>query len=184
MGTKPAYTSDGRIRDDFPADEGIIECSTDCPCGRSCPMRLVQRGRQFPIVIFRTNSFVMEYCGKVMTMKAAKSRSVRYLYNMDGVTKEKCLFVIDAFHHGNEARFANHSCDPNMKVQFVFVERFGPSYHRIAFFANRDIEKGEELTFDYYGGMEDKEYNLCARAAAKNPAFANPRIAVFRGKSA
>uniref|UniRef100_A0A915CZG9 Histone-lysine N-methyltransferase n=1 Tax=Ditylenchus dipsaci TaxID=166011 RepID=A0A915CZG9_9BILA len=182
MGTKPAYTSDGRIRDDFPADEGIIECSTDCPCGRSCPMRLVQRGRQFPIVIFRTvkkgwsvrtavnipkNSFVMEYCGKVMTMKAAKSRSVRYLYNMDGVTKEKCLFVIDAFHHGNEARFANHSCDPNMKVQFVFVERFGPSYHRIAFFANRDIEKGEELTFDYYGGMEDKEYNLLCKGRGK-----------------
>uniref|UniRef100_A0A915D0R3 Histone-lysine N-methyltransferase n=1 Tax=Ditylenchus dipsaci TaxID=166011 RepID=A0A915D0R3_9BILA len=186
MGTKPAYTSDGRIRDDFPADEGIIECSTDCPCGRSFTFlrsyafgskrqavphshlsnskkRLeCENGCEHP-----KNSFVMEYCGKVMTMKAAKSRSVRYLYNMDGVTKEKCLFVIDAFHHGNEARFANHSCDPNMKVQFVFVERFGPSYHRIAFFANRDIEKGEELTFDYYGGMEDKEYNLLCKGRGK-----------------
>lgn len=48
---------------------------------------------------------------------------------------------IDSF-----GRYLNHSCDPNLEVHAVRVETIIPI---IAFFANRDIEINEELTFDY-----------------------------------
>jgi SET domain-containing protein len=49
--------------------------------------------------------------------------------------------VIDAGIRGNEARFINHSCDPNCEI-YTFNDR--------AFvYATRDIARGEELTYDY-----------------------------------
>jgi hypothetical protein len=65
--------------------------------------------------------------------------------------------VIDASAGGNEARFINHSCDPNCETVIeqsrVFIE------------AVRDIAGGEELTYDYgyqRDGTEtpDEEFRL------------------------
>lgn len=49
--------------------------------------------------------------------------------------------AVDATHSSDPLRFANHACDPNMvlKVQ----------QGRVAFYALRDIEAGEELTARY-----------------------------------
>jgi uncharacterized protein len=49
--------------------------------------------------------------------------------------------VIDAAKRGNESRFINHSCAPNCKAW-----RFGK---KIFIYALRDIQRHEELTFDY-----------------------------------
>ncbi|MGA0919228.1 MAG: SET domain-containing protein [Gemmatimonadaceae bacterium] len=49
--------------------------------------------------------------------------------------------VIDASRGGNEARFINHSCDPNCETE---IER-----GRVYIFALRDIPVGEELNYDY-----------------------------------
>jgi len=49
--------------------------------------------------------------------------------------------TIDGAVNGNEARFINHSCDPNCKST---VEN-----RRVFIDALRDIEPDEELTFDY-----------------------------------
>ena len=49
--------------------------------------------------------------------------------------------VIDAGRHGNDARFINHSCDPNTES----VHEDG----RIYIEAIRTIQPGEELTYDY-----------------------------------
>jgi len=49
--------------------------------------------------------------------------------------------VIDGARNGNEARFINHSCEPNCEA-YVFDER-------LYIYAMRDIVRGEELTFDY-----------------------------------
>ncbi len=49
--------------------------------------------------------------------------------------------VIDATHGGNEARFINHSCDPNCESE---IEK-----GRVYIFALRDIPPGEELHYDY-----------------------------------
>ena len=49
--------------------------------------------------------------------------------------------VIDAAVRGNEARFINHSCDPNCQA----IEEDG----RIFIEAIRNIQPGTELTYDY-----------------------------------
>lgn len=53
--------------------------------------------------------------------------------------------VIDAQRIGNESRFLNHCCEPNCKIEKWKVN----GLPRIAVFANRNIQSGEELTFDY-----------------------------------
>jgi len=49
--------------------------------------------------------------------------------------------VIDASRGGNEARFINHSCDPNCETE---IEK-----GRVYIFALRDIPAGEGLNYDY-----------------------------------
>lgn len=49
--------------------------------------------------------------------------------------------VIDPEIGGNDARFVNHSCEPNSEV-YTFKDR---AY----VYAKREIARGEELTFDY-----------------------------------
>ena len=49
--------------------------------------------------------------------------------------------VIDAGRNGNEARWINHSCDPNCETT--------EEDSRIFVYANRSIRPGEELFYDY-----------------------------------
>lgn len=51
--------------------------------------------------------------------------------------------VIDGGKHGNDARWINHSCDPNCETH---ESKKGK---RVYIYTLRDIKKGEELFFDY-----------------------------------
>ena len=55
---------------------------------------------------------------------------------------------VDAAIGGNDARFINHSCDPNCEVE---IEE-----DRIFIYSLRDIAPGEELTYDYSLDVEEK----------------------------
>lgn len=57
--------------------------------------------------------------------------------------------VIDAYVDGNDARFINHSCEPNCESE---IER-----GRVFIDAIRDIRKGEELSYDYAYGRDGTE---------------------------
>jgi SET domain-containing protein len=50
--------------------------------------------------------------------------------------------AIDGAVGGNETAFINHSCDPNAFMRVVPGEK-------VAIFARRDIQPGDELTIDY-----------------------------------
>ncbi|KAI6214319.1 hypothetical protein M3Y94_00253500 [Aphelenchoides besseyi] len=150
----------------------VVECTDQCGCSLSCPNRIVQRGRQIPIVLFRTvdrgwsiraatyirrGNFVMQYCGEVTTLPLANARKDQsFQYNMDTNT-DKPKFVIDALNFGNEARWVNHSCDPNLRTYGVMASRYDSAYEELAFFAIKDIAVGEELTVNYYVHLGKKE---------------------------
>jgi Proteins containing SET domain len=56
--------------------------------------------------------------------------------------------VIDAAVDGNEARFINHSCDPNCDA--VIEDK------RIWIETIRDVRRGEELAYDYAYILEER----------------------------
>ncbi|BHF57213.1 Histone-lysine N-methyltransferase [Sparganum proliferum] len=58
-------------------------------------------------------------------------------------------YVMDAKKMGNLGRYFNHSCNPNVFVQNVFIDTHDPRFPEVAFFAKRNIAAGEEMTWDY-----------------------------------
>ncbi|XP_065715619.2 histone-lysine N-methyltransferase SETDB2 isoform X2 [Patagioenas fasciata] len=62
---------------------------------------------------------------------------------------EENIYVLDASKEGNVGRFLNHSCCPNLFAQSVFVETHNRSFPWVAFFTNRHVKAGTELTWDY-----------------------------------
>ncbi|CBY16137.1 unnamed protein product, partial [Oikopleura dioica] len=100
--------------------------------------------------------FIIEYMGEYLNLEAVNERQVyqrendkmNYILSLAEVfgNGEKEIVHIDAGKLGNAARFANHSCSPNSKLYPVRVEN---DIARIAIFAERFIEPGEEITYDY-----------------------------------
>ncbi len=87
---------------------------------------------------------IVEYTGEHITHEEADERYDEdamehphtYLFTLDKKT------VVDATVEGNEARYINHSCEPNCKA----ITEDGHIYIQ----ALRDIAAGEELTYDYH----------------------------------
>ena len=93
---------------------------------------------------------LIEYAGERLTPAEADARypdddAVRhhtYLFAIDDDV------VIDAAVNGNEARFINHSCDPNCDAVIddgrIWIETI------------RDVEPGEELAYDYAYTLDER----------------------------
>ena len=97
----------------------------------------------FAAKAIRKGTRIIEYVGERVSHDEADRRyeekdatdSHTFLFIVDSKT------VIDAGTDGNDARFFNHSCDPNCEST---VEK-----KRVYIEAIRDIEPGAELTYDY-----------------------------------
>lgn len=79
--------------------------------------------------------FIIEYTGPVLTLTQADARGGKYLFETN-----KNRFI-DGSSRKNLARYINHSCTPNCKIDIL--------RGRIYVFALRKIASGEELTYDY-----------------------------------
>jgi len=94
---------------------------------------------------------IIEYLGDRISHKEADRRyegadvndNHTFLFIADRRT------VIDASHGGNEARWINHSCEGNCESE---IEK-----GRVFIDATRDIEKGEELGYDYQIGRDKND---------------------------
>uniref|UniRef100_A0A8D8GAT4 Histone-lysine N-methyltransferase eggless n=2 Tax=Culex pipiens TaxID=7175 RepID=A0A8D8GAT4_CULPI len=73
-----------------------------------------------------------------------KYRSVRKLFG-----KHEQIYIMDAKKSGNLGRYFNHSCNPNLFVQNVFVDTHDLRFPWVAFFALSNIRAGSELTWNY-----------------------------------
>ncbi|XP_060689373.1 histone-lysine N-methyltransferase SETDB2 isoform X3 [Hemiscyllium ocellatum] len=89
----------------------------------------------------------------------------------DANEQEDSCYFLDATKEGNIGRFINHSCDPNLMVQSVFVDTHDKNLPWVAFFTNRYIKAGSELTWDYRystGSMPEEEIPcLCGSTNCK-----------------
>ncbi|KAG5264402.1 hypothetical protein AALO_G00253410, partial [Alosa alosa] len=80
------------------------------------------------------------------------SHSGHYCLNLDSG------MVIDSYRMGNEARFINHSCEPNCEMQKWSVN----GVYRIGLFALKDMPSGTELTYDYnFHSFNTEEQQAC-----------------------
>ncbi|XP_077465484.1 histone-lysine N-methyltransferase, H3 lysine-36 specific-like [Stigmatopora argus] len=142
----------------------LYECHPQvCAAGERCQNQTFTK-RQYTVVeIFRTLSrgwglrsetdvkkgaFVSEYVGELIDEEECRAR-IRHaqekdIFNFYMLTLDKDR-IIDAGPKGNQARFMNHSCQPNCETQKWTVN--GDT--RVGLFALQDIPKGVELTFNY-----------------------------------
>uniref|UniRef100_A0A1I8EWK4 Pre-SET domain-containing protein family protein n=1 Tax=Wuchereria bancrofti TaxID=6293 RepID=A0A1I8EWK4_WUCBA len=70
---------------------------------------------------------------------------LKYVENMELPS----LYTIDAKKKGNIGRFFNHSCQPNIRSQLVYVDTHDFRLPWIAFFTTTKISAGSELFWDY-----------------------------------
>ncbi|CAH1155038.1 unnamed protein product [Phaedon cochleariae] len=136
---------------------------SECPASHRCGNQRIQRHEWSPgLEKFMTDSkgwgvrtklpinqgeFILEYVGEVVSDQEFKER-MGTIYVND--THHYCLHLdgglfIDGHRMGGDGRFVNHSCAPNCEMQKWSVN----GQFRMALFALRGIEGGEELTYDY-----------------------------------
>ncbi len=79
--------------------------------------------------------FIVEYYGPVLTPKEADDKQGKYLFEVSSRR------VVDGTLRCNTARYINHSCAPNCKVDIV--------KGKIYVYAKRRIRSGEEFAYNY-----------------------------------
>lgn len=138
-----------------------FECDPElCAAKESCQNQNFRRGEQFKFQIKKTDlkgwglfaqehipigKFVIEYMGEVIDSVEFNKRFSRATANP--ANKEKNSYFlklgekkyIDATTYGNQARFINHSCSPNVVSNKWTVYENDQEQIRIGFFALRDI---------------------------------------------
>ncbi|XP_076137009.1 histone-lysine N-methyltransferase ASH1L-like isoform X3 [Alosa pseudoharengus] len=151
-----------------------VECAPGvCQCGEQCANQALQRRQGVrglercraegigwalrtsqPL---RPGQFITEYLGEVVSQQEFRRRmtarryglSPQYSLTLTGGT------VLDSHRMGSEARFIQHSSEPNCEVQKWSVN----GIYRLGVFALRHINSGEELTVNY--NTDQAEGQVC-----------------------
>jgi hypothetical protein len=154
----------------------FAECVENlCRSGVSCRNRRFQQqlySEVFPLLtenrgwglcageFLPKGTFVMQYIGEIYSidssyglskLKEYKNKTCTYLME---ISKKE---VIDPTSKGNLARFINHSCEPNCETQKWHV--LGEIC--VGIFTLRDIQEGEELTFNYGFNILKTTFQKC-----------------------
>ena len=93
---------------------------------------------------------IIRYIGQKITQEESERRLAAgnvYIFGLDE------RYAIDGSTRKNTARYINHSCDPN-----CHTEQFGNTIWLVAI---RDIQAGEELTYNYGYELNDEPPEPC-----------------------
>lgn len=140
----------------------IYECGPLCKCPPLCKNRVSQRGVQYKLEVFKTESrgwgvrsqsfisagrFICEYAGEVLRDNKDDVWSIGTIFHcfQDGNNG----FTIDATHFGNVGRFIGHSCMPNLYVQNVLYDHEDERMPHIMLFSTKNIPPLRELTCNF-----------------------------------
>eukprot|EP00092_Neocalanus_flemingeri_P039054 GFUD01042514.1.p1 GENE.GFUD01042514.1~~GFUD01042514.1.p1 ORF type:complete len:1002 (-),score=358.73 GFUD01042514.1:84-3089(-) len=89
-----------------------------------------------------------------------KEKQVKFVSTRKLFGAEEESYLMDAKTIGNIGRYLNHSCNPNVFVQNVFVDTHDLRFPWVAFFTSTFVRAGQELCWDYgyeVGSIADKE---------------------------
>ncbi|KAJ6642113.1 putative histone-lysine N-methyltransferase Mes-4 [Pseudolycoriella hygida] len=144
--------------------ELYVECdATMCPARDNCRNQCIAKRIYAKVAVkyvgkkgfglmaaefIKKDTMVIEYVGELIDEDEFHHRRTNkttecfyYLLCGNGL-------YIDAEYKGNESRFINHSCNPNVQLQRWDVNGFT----RFSFYATEDIQENTEITFDYQCG--------------------------------
>jgi len=79
--------------------------------------------------------YIIDYVGEILPNAQCEDHPGKYLFEVDD------HFTVDGASRDNIARYVNHACKPNTEVEIDRGE--------IKIYALKNIEKGEEITYDY-----------------------------------
>lgn len=112
----------------------------------------------FALTHFQARKKIENYAGELV--KGRRKIQARITQQAESAIKIITLdedTAIDGAVGGNETAYINHSCDPNAFIRIV------PGL-KVAVFARRDIQPGEELTINY----RDPEHPEVCHCGAHN----------------
>ncbi|KAI7861975.1 hypothetical protein BDF14DRAFT_1999502 [Spinellus fusiger] len=170
-----------------------------CPCMAQCSNQRFQRkegtkGLEIfltrergwglrTLVNVKRGDLIVEYRGEVISHKTCEERmrtlykNQKNFYFLDYQNGE----VVDACTKGTEARFINHSCDPNCHIEKWALK----GELAVGVFASRDISANSELFYDYnfsvFGNPDSQQLCYCGSdncrgSIGKKPALRASRI--------
>ncbi|CAH8559213.1 unnamed protein product [Heterobilharzia americana] len=112
------------------------------------------------------STFIIEYLGEIIRNEVANRRERLYESQNRGIYMFRVDddWIVDATMCGGLARYINHSCDPNCTAEILNCD----NSNHIVIIANKNIEKGDELTYDYKFDLEEDRWDripcLCGSA--------------------
>jgi hypothetical protein len=151
-----------------PILSGIYECNSTCSCHREhCSNRLVQQGLFVQLQLFKDKckgwglrtlhdippgTFICQYIGELLTSDQGHERALtmddKYQTSLDLIKQvrrdiDKDPFVLDGSIYSNLGRYFNHSCEPNMFIQNVFIDCHDIYFPNLALFTRTHIQAGQ-----------------------------------------
>ena len=157
---------------------GASSLALDTLAGREQQLRFDRSGIHawgvYTDVEIAAEEMIIEYRGVLIGNSQAEKMQAQYERENIGsdymFTIDEYL-VCDATKEGNVARFINASCDPNCYSKIIKND----GRARIVIYAKRDIQVGEELSYDYKFALEyNKERRIpCHCGAAECRGYLN-----------
>ncbi|KAJ3147403.1 Histone-Lysine N-Methyltransferase ash1l [Geranomyces michiganensis] len=142
----------------------MIECNPDeCPAGDRCANQRFRNkehvkdievvwtaGRGYGLQAtsaIRASTLVLEYRGEIISQETCLDRMRDQYADLENhyFLNYSRGEVIDGCRKGTDARFVNHSCEPNCHIEKWMVD----GEYAVGLFAKKDIAPGDELTYDY-----------------------------------
>lgn len=121
----------------------------------------IHRRGLFATVDIPRNEKIVQYLGDLVDKEESEKRAFerekkarKYGSGLVYIFELNHQYDIDGNVKGNDAKFMNHSCEPNCQA-------FNVDDQAIWIYSKKNIKKGEELTFDYGYDIENFKDHVC-----------------------